>query len=443
MRYLNKLNNFGAKLFSTYYHYFYRTEGRMVTSLLRSSLIFCIINLVIAYRVRGMENGSVTNTSPELKCTNILSHELDFDNSTNEKVCNTDNSTLSTESTVSTTTQTSIRKLVMNMKKLLVFVDPVLYVVGLFLTSIGLYVSVVNRRKDTASDFIIVFLSNNFCLLTMNALGFLLYETKYNNLNSTTLAILKWIILIVQQTINIALKSISYALYTVMSMNSFVAVAFPFYMNRFVLSQHPKRLILVLLVFNMIFFSLNIARFEISPWHDKSSGQISFRLGYTDFATENMNFFNIYGFIGIFVVYLVPIPTTVVFFVLTLVFLRRSVLSKALYDNNKVRQAKTNHTRRLTKVFMIICFIQILIGVPYAIGLLMAKFDNDFKIGGNKSDYISAAFKIIITFEGAKHGLVCIIFLALSGSFRESFKKLFNYKRDCDVTNSSYRINKP
>lgn len=367
-------------------------------------------------------NGTDVMTTQLSVNTSVQCNDNDFFDPINDTVCVKENSTAKPF----TRHASDIQNLITRVKKLKVYVDPVIYAVGFFLTLLGLFVFINNERKDKASSFIVMFLLNNIFLITLDALVYALIEAKFNDLNATMAVILKWVTLVSNQSIALALKSVSNALYAVMSINCFVAVAFPFYMNRFIVSQNPRRLILILLVFNIIYFSFNLTRFRYSLILDKTTGKMSLRLGYTDFALNNTNFFNIYGFIGILMVYLIPIPTTVVFFVLTLVFLKRSANSKAICENDQLRRTKFNHTRRLTKIFMMISFVQILVGMPFAAVLLLVKIDPDYKMGGARADYIALIVQFILSFEGTKHGIVCIIFLAMSESFRQRFKTLFN-----------------
>ncbi|VDI37801.1 Hypothetical predicted protein [Mytilus galloprovincialis] len=344
-------------------------------------------------------------------------------------------SDISTGHPLTQTPSSDLKRIADDLRKIVFYVEPIVCVAGLILNVMGLIVFVSQHKHDNATNFIKCFLISNICLLVLQFFFFLSYRIKYIYKDSTATDIMKWVLLFSGVFLLYAVRAVTYAMYAVMSVNSFVAIAFPFYMNRFILSQHPKRTTFIIVLINLIVFSFNMFRFQYKAVTNLYTGKVSFIVQYTELASQNMNIFNVYGFVGILVTYLIPIPTTIVFFILTLISLKRSSTSKAVSSNDKLKEVKLNFTRRLTKIFLTVSFVQIVVGFPYMVFLIFAKVDNEFKIGGSKI-YVGTILSLIFgTLDNVKHGAFPVLFFAMSSSFRESFCEMYFCKKSVNDRN--------
>ncbi|CAC5368293.1 unnamed protein product [Mytilus coruscus] len=325
------------------------------------------------------------------------------------------------DSTDSKDRLSSLKNTIADTNKAFMYCLPFIYIPGLILGFTGLRINLKENRKNKASFSMTYFLITICVSLVLSLVKYIVYNISVFFQTSVWLNIGRWVVLISYYHFGKVLNWMVFSQYATVAINSFVSIAFPFYVRRFPLALNPKRVTIVLLTICLLFGLVNVPRQTVMVTRDEIIG-VGYIPVYTDIGNRHKKLFDLYGFLTTVLLTMIPIIFTTVFYLLTIAALIRS--RKRAPVSDKIQRSKERVTRRLTKIFVALIAIKLITTYPCLLFVMINGFT--FTAEDDESSMLSLFVFNVVQYVGdITHGISSAILIFMSSSFRKEVYRIY------------------
>ena len=314
---------------------------------------------------------------------------------------------------------------------------PILCVIGITGNSLCAIVLFHSRDKNAFSTYLKALTMSDIFLLFNGLLQFI-SKVLSSYLKESASLIASVTQLIISFGIGHFVWSLSSLLITVMAVERFVSVAFPFKIKVFVLEKHPRRVIAILFLIQVILRTPTVIWTEIKQYTDCATNNTMYHLEYREWSRDIVLR---RGFNYLLVVcdMLIPILTVLSMNTALLVCLKRrpkltAAASKKGKATGNVEQNKITVTLMILSVFYLISVI------PYMTTYILVTLRPEFTLRSKEYYLYSVIINaniLIVAFNAAND---FVIYILSSNRFRAQFKtKYFCWRKKLERRGSSVR----
>ena len=293
---------------------------------------------------------------------------------------------------------------------------PVISLIGITGNILGVIVLFQTREKTAFSVYLKALTISDIFILCCGMLQFLchLMAAHLRTIATLTSAYCQ---LIISFGIGNFLWNFSSSIITIMSVQRFVAIAFPFRIRRFFLKTHPRRVIAALLVIQVILRTPSLTWTEIVSKTGCGSAFTVYYLDYRDWSRDLMLRKVFYYFLIVWDM-IIPVTTVIVMNIAILVFLKRR---PEFPEGARDRQTRTAE-HKITVTLLVLSTFYVVSVMPHMTLYLLVTLGPKFTLTSKEYYLYSTIINTNILMVLLNSANDFFIYILASNHFRSMFK---------------------
>ena len=293
---------------------------------------------------------------------------------------------------------------------------PVISLIGITGNILGVIVLFQTREKTAFSVYLKALTISDIFILCCGMLQFLchLMAAHLRSIATLTSAYCQ---LIISFGIGNFLWNFSSSIITIMSVQRFVAIAFPFRIRRFFLKTHPRRVIAALLVIQVILRTPSLTWTEIVSKNGCGSAVTVYYLDYRDWSRDLM-FRRVFYYFLIVWDMIIPVTTVIVMNIAILVFLKRRPEFPEGAGDRQTRTAE----HKITVTLLVLSTFYVVSVIPHMTLYLVVTLGPKFTLTSKEYYLYSTIINTNILMVLLNSANDFFIYILASNHFRSMFK---------------------